>query len=140
MASKSHQMIAGLIVRKMREKGFRIVSFDGDEALINCTPLKIPPRVGRHRPDVIGVDLKSKRICIGEAKTPQDLDSKRTKEQLRDYAYLITDFKSRFEFIIGIQKSSENKVKRILRELGIENSKDVSYVWIPEELLENEED
>ena len=81
MASKSHQLIAGLVVRKMRIKGYEIVSFDGNESLISTISLDAPPTIKRHKPDIIGINIKDKKICIGEAKTDSDLSSRRTKEQ-----------------------------------------------------------
>jgi hypothetical protein len=140
MASKAHQMITGLIVRRMRDKGYEIVCFDGDETIVTNVSLELPPAIYRHRPDAIGVNLKNGKICIGEAKTRADMDSKRTKEQISDFAKLIIDFKDQYELVIGIQKASEHKLTNLLGRLGLENNENISYVWIPEELLPNEED
>jgi hypothetical protein len=43
MPTKLHQMIVGLIGRKMREKGYDIVAFDGNEYLFDGEKLNIPP-------------------------------------------------------------------------------------------------
>ncbi len=129
-------MILGLVVRKMREKGYEIVSFDGNEALIGDTQLKVPPAIRRHRPDSIGVNLQSGRICIGEAKTSGDLHSSRTKEQFADYSSLfVKDAEQLCELIIGIPKSSEPKLRSILKSLGIDKNPNVLYVWMPDDFL-----
>lgn len=141
MASKAHQLIAGLVARKMREKGYTIVSFHGNEKIISNISLSVPPTIKRHKPDLIGVDLINKKICIGEAKTKSDLNSKRTKEQFYDYSNLLTASKKHCELIIGIPKSSERKLLDILKSLDIDptTNPNISYVWMPDELLPEEE-
>jgi hypothetical protein len=141
MASKAHQMILGLVARKMRQRGYEIVSFDGNENIISNISLSVTPTIKRHKPDIIGVNFKTKKICLGDAKTLSDIDSLRTKEQFTDYSNLVTKNKKTCEFIIGIPKSAEQKLLKILQELGInEKNKNVSYVWMPDELLPEEND
>jgi len=142
MASAGHQLILGLVARRMRQKGYEIVSFDGSEALIGTTHFKVPPIIRRHRPDAIGVNLQNRRICIGEAKTSKDLHSSRTKEQFADYSSLfIRNNEQLCELVIGIPRSSESKLKQMLETLGIANNPNVSYVWMPDEFLrENDHD
>lgn len=136
MASTDHQLILGLVVRKMREKGYEIISFDGNEKIISDISLKVPFTIRKHAPDVIGVNIRNKKICIGEAKTLTDLDSKRTKEQFRDYSSLYAkDSKEECELIIGIPKSAENKLLKLLDSLHINSNPNVSYVWMPDEFL-----
>lgn len=124
----------------MREKGYTIVSFDGNESLISSISLNVPPTLKRHRPDLIGVNLERKKICIGEAKTPNDLHSKRTKEQFADFSNLLINESDKCELIIGILKESENLLKKILYEIGLLNQDNVSYVWVPEVLLSDVEE
>ena len=90
MPSRMHQMLVGLIARKMREKGYEIVAFDGKDYLFDGQTLPVPPSVGRHRPDILGVRLRTREICVGEAKTGEDLKSRRTANQLSDYARTTT--------------------------------------------------
>lgn len=138
MASKAHQLILGVIARKMREKEYEIISFDGNESLIGDISLNIPPTIKRHRPDITGIHLKDKRICIGEAKTDFDLVSKRTKEQFVDYATLLTKSGKSCELIIGIPRFSEKKLRKILRHLNLLDKLNVSYIWVPDEFLIDE--
>lgn len=123
----------------MRENGYTIVSFDGNENLISTISLNAPPVLKRHKPDLIGVDLKNRKICIGEAKTHHDLHSKRTREQLEDFSDILINDSDKCEFIIGILKESENLLKKLLLELRLLNKPNVSYVWIPEVLLKDVE-
>ena len=141
MASKDHQLILGLVTRKMREKGYEIICFDGNEKIISDISLRAPFTIRKHKPDAIGVNIVNKKICIGEAKTSSDLDSKRTKDQFSDYSNLFAmDSKKPCEIIIGIPRSSENKLIRLLDSLGINNNPNVSYVWMPDEFLSKNEE
>ena len=103
MVSKTHQFIITCLVRKIREKGYEIIAFDGNWMNIGMTKLKIPTCILRHRPDVIGLKPFTTYFCIGEGKTINDLRSSlRTKEQLIDFAK-----EKNCELIIGIPKSTE---------------------------------
>lgn len=138
MPTKLHQMIVGLIGRKMREKGYDIVAFDGNEYLFDGQKINIPPSIKRHRPDIVGFKFETKEICVGEAKTSKDLFSKRTKEQLLDYSNikgLSTD--KHIEIIFGIPKSTEGDLIRLLSELNLFEKDFISYIWLPEELVDN---
>jgi len=136
MPSRLHQMIVGLIGRKMRERGYEIVAFDGNEYMFDGQEVKIPPAIGRHRPDIIGYDFETKGICVGEAKTQGDLSSSRTREQLHDYSTVrMHSDGQNMEIILGIPKSAENDLIRLLKRLGLYGKNYISYVWIPEDLI-----
>lgn len=138
MPKKLHQMIVGLIGRKMREKGYDIVAFDGNEYLFDGQKINIPPSVKRHRPDIVGFKFETKEICVGEAKTSKDLFSKRTKEQLLDYSNIKgLSTGKHIEIILGIPKSAEGDLIRLLSELILFEKDFISYIWLPEELVDN---
>lgn len=139
MPSKMHQMLVDLIGRKMYEKGYIPVAFDGRNYVVHGEEVHIPPRINRHRPDVIGINIETKVLCIGEAKTASDLSSERTREQLSDYANII-GFTSRqkFELIIGIPKNAENVLMRLMSSLALKGLPNVSYIVLPEELVESD--
>ena len=139
MPSKMHQMLIGLIGRKMREKGFDIIAFDGKEYLFDGKVLEMPPKIKRHRPDLLGYNFISEEICIGEAKTKNDLYSKRTQEQLIDYSSITTKSSNRpIEIIIGIPQSAEIELIQLLKKLNLYKNSNVSYIWLPEELVNND--
>jgi len=137
MPSKFHQMIVGLIGRKMREKGYSIVAFDGDEYLFDGQKLNIPFVIKRHKPDIIGFKYDTREICVGEAKTREDLFSKRTREQLLDYsmAKSLTSGKN-IEIIVGIPKSAEKDFSKILKGLDLDGKEYISLICLPEDLIE----
>lgn len=137
MASRTHQLILGLVARSVRERGYLVVSFDGDEKIIDSISLKTPPVVLRHRPDLIGMNPENGRLCIGEAKTVNDIQSERTKEQFQDYSNLqIGEDKLPCELIIGIPMSGENILIEVLTKLGILEYPNVAHICVPDELLE----
>ena len=129
-------MLVGLIARKMREKGYEIVAFDGNEYLFDGQNLPMPSTVGKHRPDIVGYRFESKDVCVGEAKTHRDLQSERTKRQLIDYSQTRTLTNNRqIEIIIGIPQSAIENLMNLFDKIGLGTRKSISYVWIPEELV-----
>src|SRR3990172_11285694 len=101
MATRIHKMLVDLISRKMREKGYTIVALEGNLlTLPESEKMPIPWKIRRHRPDVIGIKMDSRRVCIGEAKTSEDLFSTRTAAQFSDFADLIGKSGERTELII----------------------------------------
>lgn len=139
MPTRLHQMIVGLIGRKMREKGYTVISFDGNDYLFDGHKLNVPPLIKRHRPDIIGFKFETKEVCVGEAKTKEDLFSHRTKEQLLDYASTRgVSTRKNIEIIIGIPKSAEGDLIKLLKELKLFERDFISYIWLPEELVNND--
>lgn len=136
MPSKLHQMLIGLIGRKMKEKDYEVVAFDGNTFRFDGQKLKLPPTIKRHRPDIIGINIINKRICIGEAKTRGDLNSHRTKEQLIDYSTTRTKTNNELvEIIIGVPESAVGDLKRLLINLGLSNNDKISFLFLPEVLV-----
>lgn len=140
MASKVHQTILGLVARKIRQEGYEIVCFDGNEKLVSNVSLNIPPTIKRHRPDIVGYNFQDSKICIGEAKTCSDIRSDRTKEQLLDFSKTITSSGKTIKLIIGIPQSGEKDLARLLHELNILKNPNVSYIQVPDELLEEDDE
>lgn len=130
-------MLVDLISRKMHDKGYSTVAFDGENYLFYGEKVPLPPKIGRHRPDIIGINIETKVLCIGEAKTGSDLSSQRTREQFSDYANII-GFTSgqKFELIIGIPLSAESALLKLLPNLSLDGLKNISYILLPEELVE----
>jgi hypothetical protein len=131
-------MLVGLIARKMHEKGYEIVAFDGNEYLFDGQKLNVPPKIKRHRPDIVGFNFETKEVCIGEAKTREDLLSQRTEEQLLDYSatkQISTD--RPIEVILGIPMAAEKDLIELIKRLNLSGKNFISYIWLPEELVDN---
>jgi len=141
MATRIHKMLVDLIARKMREKGYFIVAMEGNFLkLPENEIMPIPLKIRRHRPDLIGINLYSKRLCIGEAKTSNDLLSKRTSSQFSDFSEIVgRTSKERAELIIGVPLSSRDILCKLLLRLKI-SLDETTIVLLPEELAENEDE
>jgi hypothetical protein len=131
-------MLVDLIARKMRQNGYTIVALEGSLlSLPESEKMPIPWTIKRHRPDVIGINLNSIKVCIGEAKTSDDLFSERTASQLTDFAQIIGKSGQKTELVIGVPLRSEGKLRELLRRLNVPEQ-GLSVVVLPEELAINE--
>lgn len=135
MASKAHQFIANMLAVKMRQLNFEVVSFDGTQIFLSEQKLPIPPCLKRHRPDILGYDSKSKTICIGEAKTTADLNSERTKEQIADYASIITKSEKPARILLGVPSSGLDKLNLLLGDLELAHNPNLIVIHVPDRLL-----
>jgi len=133
MASKQHQFIIGLINKKMFEYGFKVIFIDGHVSGAFDKKYELPPKILRHRPDVIGINQKG-HICIGEAKTKNDISNYRTKEELFDFSnYQVNG--DMCQLIIGIPQSSQEELFNVLSDLGIQNNKNIKILFIPDAII-----
>ena len=139
MTTRLHQMLVGLIGRKMREEGYDIVAFDGNEYLFDGQKLRVPLTIKKHRPDIVGIRHGTREVCVGEAKTGRDLYSERTREQLLDYSNSIGISSGvNIRIILGIPKSAEGVLLRLLQKLKLLEKDFISYIWLPEELIDDD--
>jgi hypothetical protein len=135
MASRAHNFIVDLVGLAMRKKGYTIVSSDSDISKISDLKFKSTPTLKRHRPDIIGLNRDTDKLCIGEAKTSSDLLSDRTKQQFEDFSSIITKSNDEVELIIGIPLSSEIKLTRLLQQLDLSDKKNIQILKVPDEML-----
>ncbi len=133
MAGKNHQFILGLIIKKIRELGFKIIALDGSCLGTFGEIIKIPPKIFRHRPDVIAVNNEG-FFCIGEAKTANDLNNRRIHEQILDYMDVKLNGKHCY-IVIGIPQSSKYKLEDLLKKLQVLKSPNVSILTVPDEII-----
>lgn len=133
MASKKHQFIIGLIIRKIRENGFTVISIDGKTLGSFGLKSELPPKIMRHRPDVIAINEDGK-ICIGEAKTENDINNVRTSEELIDYANIELNGQ-RCDVIIGIPQKSIDDLNTLLIKIGINHYRNISVLQVPNEII-----
>ncbi len=134
MAGDKHQFILGLVIRKMREEGAIIYLVDGSYPGLLGETIPLPPTILRHRPDALGVK-KDSRICIGEAKTENDIATSRTYEQIYDFATVELNGQS-CEVFVGIPRSAETSFNRGLNRIFISERDNIHILCIPEELFD----
>jgi hypothetical protein len=131
MASEAHQFIAEVIANKMYAEGYEVISFEGHNQT-ETVKLRLPPKILRHRPDLIGI--KKQSIAIGEAKTASDL-GKRTREQLQDFTnndLWPADIEHKVFF--GIPTSIKEEFMRMVKRLGIDEN-NLLIIDVPDRLL-----
>ncbi|HHT9107573.1 MAG TPA: hypothetical protein ACFYD9_02905 [Candidatus Wunengus sp. YC64] len=133
MSSNRHQFILGLVIKKMREVGVTIYGIDGSYPGLFGEKIKIPPQILRHRPDAIGT-RNNGQVCIGEAKTENDLANARTHEQLQDFASIKINGQL-CELFIGIPKSSEDVFRKVLEKTGLKDIDNLYLLCVPDELI-----
>ena len=128
-ASSQHDKIVSFIAGKIQRLGFKIICMEGSHTdVINYSP-QLPSKLINHRPDIYGLNDKG-AICIGEAKTNNDLNSKRTKTQLSDFRNIIKQLPDNL-LIIGIPFGSKGKLITILQDLEIAFDNQIDIMEIP---------
>lgn len=130
MASKAHQFISDLLARRMCMDGYEVVSFEGYSETENDFRT-LPPKIKRHRPDLIGI--KKDTLVIGEAKTAGDI-CLRTREQIEDYVACSNNIKGKsLSIYIGVPISIKGDIENIVEKVNGE--KVVTIFTVPDRLL-----
>lgn len=133
MASSDHDFIVALVARKIKSLGFEIIFMEGQY----CSPMqvrrRVPPRVVRHRPDVVGAKLDG-GYCIGEAKTNDDIHTPRSHEQLEDYATFLRD-SPRSMLVVGCPHEASWEMTSLMLSCGLHADARVHLLFVPEPLL-----
>ena len=138
MASERHNFIVSAIARKIKSNGFRILYLDGRYQDIDTIKFDIPPKIINHRPDIVA-EKDDIYFCIGEAKTKNDISSKRTTNQISDF-FKIVKTNSENRLIIGVPSGAKTDLEKLLFKLGIVNQKQIEIIYIPEALLPDEQE
>jgi hypothetical protein len=138
MASRRHDFIVSAVARKMRRGDFQVVYLDGRYQDIGITKPEIPPKIMRHKPDVIG-EKENEAFCIGEAKTEYDISSERTRNQISDFMAIV-GMNCENRLIIGIPSNSSGDLEQLLRKLGYWRHKQIEILPVPEKLLPYEKE
>lgn len=131
MAGPTHQRILALVIRQMRLLGFELVAIDGNPTL-GGKSLPIPENFGRHRPDAVGRSATAD-VCLGEAKTADDITNRRTREQLEDY--LRSDGEAYSFVVFGYPATASEDVEHVLHQLGASDCPQLLRLAVPDELL-----
>lgn len=119
-ASKEHELIVALVGRYIRQQGFELVAIESSFSWLYGPSFQLPPAITLHRPDILGVRRDPPYICIGEAKTRNDLHSQRTRRQLVDFSETkIQDTDVVCQTIVGIPQGCEQILNHLLSTLRI---------------------
>ena len=116
MNNSDHKKLVKGIIDHFELKGLKIISasYDGYE---KCEV------IGNHEPDVIAQKLNEDSYYIGEAKTCENLNNDRTREQFEDFGntVMLSEGTTRkyLPFCIGIPKKCTNDLRSYLKEIGL---------------------
>ena len=135
-ASKEHDLIAAMVARYIQQRGYELVALDCSLDWLFGDSFRLPPSIIVHRPDVLGVRDQIPFVCIGEAKTRSDMRSKRTRQQLKDFA-LASAGKTgaACEVVVGIPSNCQAILNNLINSLGIAPSR-ITVIAVPRPLLE----
>ena len=133
MPSNEHQFIMGLVIKKMQDEGCKIAAIEGRYPGLLCETRPLPPQVTRHRPDAIGIG-QGQRIYIGEAKTANDVTSRRTREQLNDFTSVQVNG-NYCQVWVGLPESSRGAFDRMLRDEGLDQCENLQVLYIPDVII-----
>jgi hypothetical protein len=125
-----HRFLVRELIVVAQRLGYSVLGADAKYYLLGGKTCPIPPTILRHQPDIIGAGSLAPHLLIGEAKTPSDLQSKRTREQLRDFTAVADAV-----VLIAIPESAEGTLSRLLGDLGIGPSDRVRCIPVPEALF-----
>jgi hypothetical protein len=140
MASDQHQIISGLIVRRMKFQGYtEICSFDGMVRDGYFSEYNSPVTIGRHRPDCISFNPMTGKYILGEAKTLADLYSERTREELEDFTGCCLRYDEFDKVIFGIPSNAEAVALKIIQSLPAENKNKIELFKYYEAIDEESE-
>ena len=131
MASYEHDFIVKMIQVKMKKMGFEVVFMENKHK--GTKKYQIPPTIISHRPDIIGYRKDDDRIMIGEAKYYGDIESDRSKRQIKDFISLSS--KKNIDVIFGIPVSEHEKMIKLVKEIDETFDLEKGILLVPDRLL-----
>ncbi len=134
-ASAEHDLIVALITRKIVQSGYQIAAIESSFDWLFGEAFRLPPAIIHHRPDLLGVRERPPFLAIGDAKTPSDLSTPRTSQQLTDYTSLrLGRDQTPCYVVIGIRQSAAARLHSLVARLGIAPDR-ICVVEVPDALL-----
>jgi len=120
--SPEHKRLVKFLIDHLKKEGFETTCAT-HEGYDEC------PKIKGRIPDVKGYNKEQELVAFGEAKTSDDFDSDRTKEQFRVFSNrVMSSGKSKDKavpFHIGITKGSEQQLENCLKELGLDKKSNI---------------
>ncbi len=113
---EEHQRLVRGLIDYLDSKGYKIVSADYGN-FEKCE------KIGSHEPDVIAYHMDNDTYTIGEAKTCEDLDSEKTREQFEDFANAVINKigseRSLIPFCIAVPKICVKELEKKIKDYGL---------------------
>lgn len=130
MAGNRHKFLVKSLIARARSLGYDVLATDTFYPTAGESPLRLPQKILRHHPDLLAARKEHPVLCIGEAKTAGDLHSRRTREQLQDYASIPDTL-----VMIAVPEGAVTEVRQLVSELDIRSGSIVQLIAVPEVLL-----
>jgi len=123
--SDEHKRLVKAIIDELKKQGFEILTAD-------YNGYEPSQKVVNHVPDVKAWKRENELVAFGEAKTSDDFDNDRTKEQFIEFSNRrMKDGKSKGATVplcIGITNGSEKELEACLVKLGLDKKTNI-YKW-----------
>jgi hypothetical protein len=132
MASDVHKRLVQLLIPRIVGLGYRIVACDQRYPVFMEERPVVPPTISRHSPDIIGARDLDPILCVGEAKTAGDVGSKRSREQLADFAGTPDCM-----VIVAVPSSALGLLQSVMSMEGITIGSRFECMAVPDELLQS---
>jgi hypothetical protein len=117
--SRKHQELVGHLISWLQTEGYEIKCGNYGN-LTQCEEVK------GYIPDVKG--SSNGLNAYGEAKTAEDIDNDHSREQFRVFGHrVMTSTQKPCPFYVAIPKGSENTLRRVLKELGLDKASHVRW-------------
>lgn len=127
--SSQHQALLKRTVEFIESRYSAIYSLIVIHDIVQHIGEKKPPRIEGYSPDVFAYDVPLTTTIIGEAKTPGDLETLHSRDQLRAFAeYLVT--RPNGILIVSVTFSIVPSARRVLKNILRRLDKDSSDIEI----------
>lgn len=129
MISLAHEGLVEMIVKWLDQKGL------GPDAQVFCDTTDAlgaekPKKISGHVPDVFCYIPNSRHTIIGDGKTPRDLETRHTKDQLEAYADYLADYCATGELVIATRFEWASCARSILNSLAPVRTRGVPAVRV----------
>ena len=116
MSKEEHTKLVKNLIDHFDSNGFKIISANyGDYEKCDV--------IGSHEPDVVAYHMDNDTYQIGEAKTCDELDTEKTREQFEDFANAVIDKigleREFIPFCIAVPKKCITKLEQTIKECGL---------------------
>jgi hypothetical protein len=129
MVSEAHETLVKMILQWLDQKGL------GPDAQVFCDSVGVlggskPKKVGGFVPDVFCYVPSIKHTIIGDAKTPNDLETRHSKDQFEAYADYLATHCTSGELVVSTRFEWAGCARSILKNLTPVREKGIPSVRV----------
>ena len=126
----------------MTADGFIVGGYDGPTPQGGVWNTLPPPfQIEGVRPDAWGISPTTGQVAVGEAKTPEDINTSHTLTQLRVFAQLLQrDSGVLSRLYVAVPRSSVLQLDRVLASVGLMHARHLVRLHIPDSFVFEDRD